>query len=101
MLSVLAALGTPQQAAAAFADGARRIYPLREPEYAEIADWQAALDHALPQLDQLAPPAKSSLIEALSAVLVHDGVINVAEGELLRALCARLHCPLPPLFDGQ
>jgi hypothetical protein len=33
------------------------------------------------------------LAEAISA----DGVITVGEAELLRTICAALHCPLPPI----
>jgi len=28
-----------------------------------------------------------------------DGVVTVVEAELLRAICAALHCPLPPQMD--
>lgn len=30
----------------------------------------------------------------------HDGTMTVAEIELLRTVCALLHCPLPPLADA-
>ena len=26
--------------------------------------------------------------------------LSVAEGELLRTVCARLHCPLPPILSS-
>lgn len=28
-----------------------------------------------------------------------DGVVNVAEADLLHTVCAVLHCPLPPLLS--
>ena len=33
------------------------------------------------------------------AVISHDGQMTVTELELLRTICAILHCPLPPLSD--
>ena len=32
--------------------------------------------------------------------IAHDGRMTVSESELLRAICAVLHCPLPPLYQG-
>jgi hypothetical protein len=34
-------------------------------------------------------------------VIGHDDVMTVAEIELLRTVCALLHCPLPPLADAR
>jgi hypothetical protein len=36
----------------------------------------------------------------LSACVTHDGKLSIEEAELLRTVCAVLHCPLPPLFAG-
>ncbi len=57
--------------------------------------WQSALERALDDLDGLLPPAKDVLIQSLLAAVRADGVISVAESELLRVICASLHCPLP------
>ena len=57
--------------------------------------WQAALERALDDLDGLLPPAKDMLIQSLLAAIRADGVISAAESELLRVICASLHCPLP------
>ena len=35
------------------------------------------------------------MTEAISA----DGMVSVREAELLRTVCAALHCPLPPLLQ--
>lgn len=40
--------------------------------------------------------AKQRLLEAIVATINHDGRINLDEANLLRAICAILHCPLPP-----
>jgi hypothetical protein len=37
------------------------------------------------------------LVAATVDVISHDGQMTVAETELLRTVCALLHCPLPPL----
>ena len=59
------------------------------------ATWQDALDYALNELDGLTPPAKELLIQSLVCAIQADGVVSVAESELLRVICASLHCPLP------
>ncbi|HVF15768.1 MAG TPA: hypothetical protein VNA21_02625, partial [Steroidobacteraceae bacterium] len=66
--------------------------------FAAVANWQAPLDIALSRLDQLAPVAKEQLVEALAKTVTHDQQMTVGESELLRVVCATLHCPLPPLF---
>lgn len=59
------------------------------------AAWQAPFEHALDQLDALMPPAKELLIQSLVSAIRADGVITTGEAELLRVICASLHCPLP------
>jgi hypothetical protein len=36
----------------------------------------------------------------MTRAISSDGVVTVAEAELLRTVCAALHCPLPPLLQG-
>jgi hypothetical protein len=59
------------------------------------AAWQAPFDNALDRLDELTPPAKELLIQGLLNAIRADRTITVAEAELLRVICASLHCPLP------
>lgn len=99
LLSILASHGHPDEAAAVRAYerglgplGLPRSLPFRRPP-----GWPAALDRALRCLDGLDAAGKARLVEALAATVVHDGEVTVAEAELLRAICASLHCPLPPL----
>ena len=61
---------------------------------------QRALDEVWPVLDTLEPMGKELLVEGLVAAVSHDGRLNVAEAELLRVVCASLHCPLPPMLEG-
>ncbi len=57
--------------------------------------WQAPFERALDDLDGLMPPAKELVIQSLASAIHADGVVSVEEIELLRVICASLHCPLP------
>ncbi|MGZ5601363.1 MAG: M48 family metallopeptidase [Methylobacter sp.] len=71
------------------------------PGYEPHLDWITATDTALKQLDKLQMPDKQALISALVLTISHDGKVSPDEAELLRAICATLHCPLPPfVFDA-
>ncbi|MDW8479008.1 MAG: hypothetical protein RML12_03105 [Xanthomonadales bacterium] len=102
LLSVLAAHGHEGEEAArrAFQAGARIAFGDEPVGYAPPADWIAALDRALPSLDELKPEAKELLLEAMAAIVAHDGRIAVVEAELLRTIAACLHLPIPPLAGG-
>jgi hypothetical protein len=101
LFSVLAQHGHRSEADArrAYEAGMHLLLPRERPSYAGIANWPAQLDVALSKLDQLVPIAKEQLIEALVRTIAHDQRLTVAEAELLRAVCAALHCPLPPLVE--
>jgi hypothetical protein len=43
----------------------------------------------------LHPFAKQAVIEGLVKTIASDDVMTEAEAELLRTVCALLHCPLP------
>jgi len=57
------------------------------------------LDAALPKLDRLVPAGKELLVRGLTRAVGADGMVAVSEAELLRTICAALHCPLPPLLE--
>jgi Zn-dependent protease with chaperone function len=59
------------------------------------AAWQTPFERALDDLDGLMPPAKEILIQSLISAVQADGVVSTEEAELLRVICASLHCPLP------
>ena len=63
------------------------------------SDWSATLHMALLKLDRLCGPAKEILLEGMLKTIHHDGRLTTGEAELFRAVCAALHCPLPPLLD--
>lgn len=71
------------------------------PEYLPPRDWMSATDTALKQLDGLQILDKQALISALVLTISHDGKVIAEEAELLRAICATLHLPVPPfVFDA-
>ena len=57
-----------------------------------------ALDHSLDVLSQINSAGRQSLLQAVSETVMHDGKLTLPESELLRAICASLDCPLPPLL---
>jgi len=89
--------GDERTARAAFDAGMRQLLPMGPAEFAPPTDWIATLDQALTRLDQLPPAIKQALIEALVVTVAHDRRVTLGETELLRVVCASLHCPLPPL----
>lgn len=62
---------------------------------ADEAVWAEGLDRALEALDALRPADKQTLVTAMLATITHGGQTVVAEVELLRAIAASLHVPLP------
>jgi uncharacterized tellurite resistance protein B-like protein len=56
------------------------------------------LDAALKRLSQLLPLQKPRLLKAMAICIAHDGRINAAEAELMRAVADALDCPMPPLL---
>jgi Zn-dependent protease with chaperone function len=60
-----------------------------------VAAWQAPFECALDDLDGLNPIAKELVIQSLLRAIEADGQVSVEEAELLRLICASLHCPVP------
>lgn len=100
LLSILAIVGHDSREAAsrAFAAGIGPLFGSEAIALAPPDDWRAALDAAWPKLDRLNGESKQLLVEALTRAMSHDGRVTVAESELLRTVCAGLHCPLPPML---
>jgi hypothetical protein len=88
------------QARMAYEAGMQTVLPMRRPPYVAIDDWPQRLADALRRLEKLQPFAKKAVIEGLAKTIAHDDVLSVSEAELLRTVCAALHCPLPPLLPG-
>lgn len=100
VFAVLADRGHPDAATArrAYEIGLHHLLPRHRPAFARIDPWPQRLDEALDRLDRLVPAGKELLVEALTMTISHDGRLTLAESELLRAICATVHCPLPPLI---
>ncbi len=100
LFSTLAMHGSEDEAEArrAYEAGMQELLPAIHPPFARLGHWPPRLDQALTRLDRLQPIAKERLVKALVRTISHDLRMTIAESELLRAICAVLHCPLPPLY---
>ena len=100
LFSALAAHGSEDETEArrAYEAGMAELLPRIRPPFVRLGHWPPRLDQALTRLDSLQPAAKEMLVKALVRTISHDLRMTVAESELLRAICAVLHCPLPPLY---
>jgi Zn-dependent protease with chaperone function len=100
LFSVLAAEGNADEQAArqAYEAGLELLLPGIRPPPLRLVHWPPRLDQALTRIDRLQPADKGRLVQALVTTIAHDGRMTAAESELLRAICAVLHCPLPPLY---
>lgn len=56
----------------------------------------ASLESSLDQLVSLNSEGRQMLLDSVTAVVLHDDKLGVAEAELVRAICASLEIPLPP-----
>lgn len=101
LLAILAQYGhtDAEGARRAFLTGMAHALPGVSMRYAPPDDFVVALEQAFPQLDDIEPMGKALLVEAMVTAISHDGEVSVAEAELLRTVCAVLHCPLPPLLE--
>ncbi len=74
-------------------------------DWAQDVDYRAedrytisVLDDSLDVLQGLNTKGKESLLRAIMATATHDTRLAVAEAELIRAVCATLDFPLPPIL---
>ncbi len=102
LFAVLAEQGTenPEVAQRAYDAGIGHVLPHPSRPFAPVTNWPMALRDSLHELSSLRPSAKKALIEGLVRTVAHDRRLSVAEGELLRTVCANLHCPLPPILSA-
>jgi Zn-dependent protease with chaperone function len=102
VFSVLARAGNAdrESAASAFNRGMAHVLGTTSARYDPPADWVPAMDRALARLDQVRLNEKGRLVDGLAVCVAQDGRVEVAEAELLRAICGTLHCPLPPLLSA-
>ncbi len=101
VVATVARYGSDDEAEAvrAFKLGMHEVLPDAQANYAPPEDFVRALDQALPKLDRLMPAGKELLVRGLTRAVSADGLVVVGEAELLRTICAALHCPLPPQLE--
>lgn len=58
-----------------------------------------AIREALGKFDQAAPMVKKQLIRMLGLAVMHDGVVESREAELLRATADAIGCAIPPFVE--
>ncbi len=99
VLSMLAHAGHDREGdtAAAFDAGIAALGLGGEAMYARESLNFATVDNALRRLDRLRPGEKARLLQACAAVIGANHDVSVAEFEMIRAIGAALHCPIPPL----
>jgi hypothetical protein len=98
VFAVLARHGSADEVAArrAWLLAMQQVFPGEAAQWPALPEvWQAPFEQALQQLDKLMPAGKELLLRGLLASVRADGVVSVAEGQLLRLICASVHCPLP------
>ncbi|MBT8111900.1 MAG: M48 family metallopeptidase [Gammaproteobacteria bacterium] len=102
LLRVLAKHGNEsgEQSNAAFRAGRATLGAwARDYEYeSEQSFTVAVLDHSLDVLLGLNSKGKETLLRAISATAAHDARLSIGEAELIRAVCATLDYPLPPIL---
>jgi len=102
LLRVLADYGHDNDAARieAFKTGLATLGPwAHEQQYrSDRENTVSVLGNSLDILLGLNSKGQDSLLRAISATAAHDGKLSVAEAELVRAVCATLDYPLPPIL---
>jgi Zn-dependent protease with chaperone function len=103
LFAVLAAHGADDEAEArrAYEAGISTVLPQHRPPYARLANWPGSLRTALGELKLLQPFAKRVLIDGMVRTIALDDRMSTEEAEILRTVCALLHCPLPPILGIQ
>jgi len=99
LLSALAHAGSGNTAAA-YASSIGMLGLKAGQEHLEPEKSYALLGPSLDKLAEMSHPLRKQLIEACTSCVLFDGKVEVDEGELLRAVCERLDCPMPPIIAG-
>ena len=102
LLQVLADYGhrTDSERVAAFRAGIETLGPwAHDTEFkSDRSNTAALLGDSLDALTGLNSKGQDSLLRAVSATAAHDGKLSISEAELVRAVCATLNYPLPPIL---
>jgi Zn-dependent protease with chaperone function len=60
-----------------------------------------ALDGALDRCNETLPAIRGVILQGMVQTVAHDGVVQPAEAELLRAFADAMGCPVPPFLQGK
>ncbi len=105
LLRILADYGhdTEAERMAAFEAGTATLGPwARDAEFRSDREHTVTiLNNSLDILLGLNSKGQDSLLRAVSATASHDGKLSITEAELIRAICATLGYPLPPILIQQ
>lgn len=101
LLTGLAVVGhdDPAVRSAAFAAGVRELlintqsHPMQCGQICDLS----AIDAALDRVAEASPAVKKTILHACRETVSHDGVVELREYELLRAIADALDSPMPPL----
>jgi hypothetical protein len=85
---------------AAFENGAKTLGAWAHDEQFQSAreNTVTTLNRSLDILLGLNSKGQEALLRAVSATAAYDGQLSIAEAELIRAVCATLNYPLPPIL---
>ena len=61
-------------------------------------DGVTRFEQSLDVLGRMNAAATRTLLQAITATVAQDGRVSMAEAEMIRAICASLGCPLPPML---
>ncbi|MGD9021743.1 MAG: M48 family metallopeptidase [Lysobacterales bacterium] len=102
VIALLAAHGQPDPKAAvqAYEAGMAVLGTGQQAGMPDTGNWSEMLDKALPLLDQLKPPDKHMLVNAMIETVMADNALAIEEMELLRVVCLVIHVPLPMVSGG-
>ncbi len=97
VIAILARHGHQSEAGIqhAYDQGLAQMEPLTGPPMPSTEDWIKSLDDALARLDKLRMAGKEILVRSMIETVTADGKLVAEELELMRAVCAMLHVPVP------
>ncbi len=78
-----------------FGDWASKLEPV-----ADARNTVERLSEALDIIEKINFAGRKSLVDAVARTIAYDGRMVIGEAELLRAICASLDCPLPPVLSA-
>jgi hypothetical protein len=97
VVAILARHGHKSETAAnkAFESGVNEFNTKKTIAFPSVDQWIETLDRSLEKLDRLKLSDKEILVRSLIVTVTSDGELVTEELELLRAVCALIHVPVP------